>query len=198
MERIVPANLDRQPADFPLPYRRYELTESGISPRLVPGMSEHLVIVDSDEHTEDGHITEDLGVRGEMVRKRLRKGESISAQVVPPRFDGIAAPDLLLVSWGSCQGSVAEAAQIMAAKGRRVATLHFGQVWPLVPEQFLGQLEAAGEVVVVESNATRQFARLIRRETGFHVKKHVLRYDGLPITPEYVIRELDRPLNREE
>ncbi len=198
MERIAPADLDQQPADFPLPYRRYALTESGISPRLVPGASEHLVVVDSDEHTEDGHLTEDLGVRGEMMRKRLRKHESIIAQVVPSQFDGIADPDLLLVSWGSCGGSVAEAAQKLAAEGRRVATLHCSQVWPLVPKQFLGQLEAAGEVVVVEGNATGQFTRLIRRETGFHIERQVLRYDGLPITPEYIIRELNRPLNREE
>jgi 2-oxoglutarate ferredoxin oxidoreductase subunit alpha len=186
------ADLDQQPSEPPLPYRRYALTESGVSPRLVPGRSEHLVVADSDEHTEDGHLTEDLRVRKQMVEKRLRKAEAIRAQVVPPQFDGDAEPELLLVSWGSSQGSVSEAAQGLRHDGRRVATLHFSQVWPLVGEQFLGHLQAAKEVVVVEGNATGQFARLLRRETGFQVTRRVLRYDGLPITPQYVLRELNR------
>ena len=61
-----------------------------------------------------------------------------------------------------------------------------------MPDQFLARLQAAGEVVGVEGNATGQFARLIRRETGFHIRRLVLRYDGLAITPEYILRELQR------
>jgi len=185
-------NLDGQTPDFPVPYQRYALTESGISPRRVPGTSEHLVVADSDEHTEDGHLTEDLAVRRQMVEKRLRKQNAIREQVIPPQFDGDPEPELLLVSWGSCGGSVLEAADGLRNDSRRVATLHFAQVWPLVPEQFIGYFQAAKEVVAVEGNATGQFARLIRRETGFHVTRRVLRYDGLPITPGYILRELDR------
>jgi len=192
METVPRTDLDRQPPDCPLPYQRYALTESGISARLVPGLSEHLVVADSDEHTEDGHLTEDLCVRRQMVQKRLRKHDAIRAQVIPPQFDGDREPDLLLVSWGSSKGSVLEAAEKISSDGRRVATLHFSQVWPLVPEQFISHLQTAKEVVVVEGNATGQFARLIRRETGFQITRRVLRYDGLPITPEYVIRELNR------
>jgi 2-oxoglutarate ferredoxin oxidoreductase subunit alpha len=173
-----------------LPYRRYAITESGISPRLLPGVTRHLVVVDSDEHTEDGHITEDLTVRKAMMEKRLRKGRELKAEVVPPELAGDGKPDLLLVCWGSAKGAVDEAAAKLRAGGARVATLHFSQVWPLVPEQFLPHLEQAREVVGVESNAFGQFARLIRRETGFAIQRQVLRYDGLPMTPEYILREL--------
>jgi 2-oxoglutarate ferredoxin oxidoreductase subunit alpha len=175
-----------------LPYKRFAITESGVSPRLLPGTSEHLVVVDSDEHTEDGHITEDLSVRTLMVEKRLRKGKSISSQVIPPEIQGEEEPDVLLVSWGSSKGAVQEAASILRSNGEKVATLHFSQVWPLVPEQFMEHLEKAQEVVSVEGNAFSQLARLIRRETGFHIKKKVLRYDGLPLTPELTLQELDR------
>ena len=191
MEKLPQVALDRPSPDSSLPYRRYAMTESGISPRLVPGLCEHLVVADSDEHTEDGHLTEDLHVRRQMVEKRLRKQDAICEQVVPPRFDGNAEPDLLLVSWGSSEGSVQEAADRLNNDGRRVATLHFNQVWPLVGEQFIDHLQTAKEVVVVEGNATGQLAGLIRRETGFHIARRVLRYDGLPITPEYIVRELD-------
>jgi len=186
------ADLERPPSGCPLPYRRYTLTESGISPRILPGTSEHLVVADSDEHTEDGHLTEDLEVRKQMTQKRLRKADAIRAQVIAPEFNGDANADLLLVSWGSTKGSAVEAAEMMRSNGRRVATLHFNQVWPLLPEQFIRHLETAGEVTTVEGNATGQFARLIRRETGFHITRRVLRFDGLPITPEYIVRELNR------
>jgi 2-oxoglutarate ferredoxin oxidoreductase subunit alpha len=114
----------------------------------------------------------------------------LKAEVVPPELVGDGEPDLLLVCWGSTQGAVEEAAARVRAGGARVATLHFSQVWPLVPEQFLSYLEQARGVVGVESNAFGQFARLIRRETGFAIQRQVLRYDGLPMTPEYILREL--------
>jgi len=175
-----------------LPYRRHAFTENGVSMRLLPGLTQHLVVTDSDEHYEDGHITEDLSIRKRMVEKRLKKYIGMKKEVVAPSFRGDSNPDLLFVSWGSTTGSVLEAASRLDKM--RVATLHFSQVWPLVPDNFLKTLESAGEVVCVEGNACGQFARLIRRETGFEIKKHIRRYDGLPITPEYILRNLLPPL----
>jgi 2-oxoglutarate ferredoxin oxidoreductase subunit alpha len=173
-----------------IPYKRFAITESGISPRLFPGMSEHLVVADSDEHTEDGHITEDLSVRVSMVEKRFKKGDWINSKVIPPDIQGEEEPDMLLVSWGSSKGAVQEAASLLRSRKEKVATLHFSQVWPLVPGHFMKHLEQAREVVSIEGNASGQLARLIRRETGFHIKKKVLRYDGLPPTPESILRGL--------
>ena len=180
---------DQEPGS--LPYKRYAITESGVSPRLLPGMSEHLVVTDSDEHDEAGHLTEDLSLRVRMVEKRLRKGDGLREEVVPPEYRGDDSPDLLLVTWGSTRGAVLEAASLLNTNGARTASLVFSQVWPLVPEQFMGRLESAGRIVCVEGNAFGQFARLIRRETGFHIQERVLRYDGLAITPEYVLSHLD-------
>jgi len=171
-------------------YERFAFTETGVSPRLFPGTGKHLVVADSDEHTEKGHITEDLSIRIKMVEKRLTKGAWIESEVIPPEMQGEDKPDLLLFSWGSSKGAVQETAAHIKSEGKRVATLHFSQVWPLVPEQFMEYLENAREVVCVEGNALGQFARLIRRETGFQMKK-VLRYDGLPLTPEWILRKLN-------
>ncbi|MEE9120740.1 MAG: 2-oxoacid:acceptor oxidoreductase subunit alpha [Syntrophobacteria bacterium] len=173
-----------------LPYSRYAITPSGVSPRLLPGMTKHLVVAGGDEHPVDGHLTEDLNVRNLMVAKRLRKEQGIMEEVVPPEFQGDERPDLLLVTWGSNKGSVLEAAAQLGNDSTRVGILHFSQVWPLVPDRFLGHLESAAKVVCVEGNVYGQLARLIRRETGFSVHGRVLRYDGLPITPEYIMREL--------
>ncbi len=182
----------REGLAFSTPYCRYAITDTGISPRLLPGLTEHLIVADSDEHTEDGHLTEDLVVRGRMVDKRLKKGEGMRADVIPPEVQGEERPDLLFLCWGSSKGAVVEAASMMRSRGMRTAALHFPQVWPLVPEHFIGHLQEATEVVCVEGNATGQLARLIRRETGFHIGNLVLRYDGLPITPEFILRELNQ------
>jgi 2-oxoglutarate ferredoxin oxidoreductase subunit alpha len=190
LEDLEPIDPGVEPAPEDQTYYRYALTPSGVSPRLVPGTTKHLVVAGSDEHLADGHLTEDLEVRNLMVEKRLRKEETIIAQVVPPEIQGDEAPDLLLLTWGSSKGAVLEAAARLQDQGSRVGTLHVSQVWPLVPDQFLGHLKSAKEVICVEGNALGQLARLIRRETGFAVHRKVLRYDGLPVTPEYILREL--------
>ncbi|MBF0508361.1 MAG: 2-oxoacid:acceptor oxidoreductase subunit alpha [Deltaproteobacteria bacterium] len=171
-------------------YQRYAITESGVSPRLLPGYTKHLIGADSDEHTTDGHLTEDLAVRIQMQDKRYRKLTGLSAEVTPPEYRGDEHPDLLLVCWGTTLGAVHEAATRLKTEGRSVGTLHFSQVWPLVPEQFVNYLNGAKQVVAVEGNATGQFARLIRTTTGFHISRQILRYDGLPITPEYILKNL--------
>lgn len=174
------------------PYNRYQITESGISPRLMPGLTQHLVVADSDEHTGDGHITENLSVRKQMVEKRLRKGRGILEEVIPPERSGDVRSDLLIISWGSSRGAVLEAASMLGEEGRSVSILNFSQAWPLQPSQFLNTLHEAREVICVEGNATGQFARLIGRETGFQIPKRVLRYDGLPITPEYICQQIKK------
>ncbi len=196
---VAPFEIDETPPVQPwstqgdtiaTPYRRFALTDSGVSPRLLPGLTGHLVVAGSDEHTEDGHITEDLSMRTRMVLKRLTKGEGIRSEVVPPEYLGDGKPEVLLLCWGSSRGAVLEAAEELRAKGERAATIHFSQVWPLVPEQFIGYLQEAQRVICVEGNATGQMARLIRRETGFQIAERVLRFDGLPITPQYILRQL--------
>jgi 2-oxoglutarate ferredoxin oxidoreductase subunit alpha len=188
--RELPAVRAGFPGEVPAPYRRYAITPDGVSPRLLPGQTRHLVVADSDEHTEDGHITEDLAVRARMVGKRLAKLEGLRLEALPPRIDGGQGADLLLVSWGSTGEAAAEAATGLRALGTSAAALHFTQLWPLAPEQFLGTLRAAKRVVFIEGNATGQFERLVRRETGFEAGGHVRRFDGLPITAECILRGL--------
>ncbi|MHB1000459.1 MAG: 2-oxoacid:acceptor oxidoreductase subunit alpha [Armatimonadota bacterium] len=207
VENLEPVKACVSPDEVEEPYLRYRFTESGISPRLMPGAPKHLVIADSDEHTEDGHLTEDendhlamttnvkgetypLSIRVRMTDKRLRKNEFLKSEVVPPDYIGDESPDVLLVSWGSTRGAVEESVEMMKKDGKKAAMLHFSQVWPLVPEQFMSRLQSAGKVVFVEGNATGQFARTIRAATGFHTDHHIHRYDGLQINSGYVCRGL--------
>ena len=177
--------------DEPHDYKRYAFTEDGVSPRLLPGTGEHLVVLDSDEHDEDGHITEDLTIRKRMVDKRLAKERKLRETILAPTYIGDEQSDLLLICWGSTLGPADEAAEILRKEGRNVGLLHFRQIWPLLPEQFLERLRQARETVCVEGNATGQFAGLLRKEAGFSVSRSILRYDGLPFTAEDILRELN-------
>lgn len=204
VQQVYPGS---DPSDVQVPYLRYRITDDGVSPRLIPGTSKHLVVVDSDEHTEDGHLTEDevdhvscikkdgkkeyLSIRRKMVEKRLRKLEGLRNEVIHPIYIGDHSPDVLMVSWGSTRGAVEEAVKQLRQSGVTSAMLHFTQVWPLIPESFVDYLQAAKSVVSVEGNATGQLTNLIRRETGFLINKSILRYDGLPITQRYILEEMD-------
>jgi 2-oxoglutarate ferredoxin oxidoreductase subunit alpha len=190
VEKLYVINPGADSHSIETPYLRYRITESGVSARLLPGLSKHLVVTDSHEHTENGHMTENLSIRPKMVEKRLKKGNGIRSDVIPPEYQGSEKPDMLFVSWGSSKGSVEEAASQISSQEVKTATLHFSQVWPIVPEQFMYHLEKAKQVIGVESNATGQLAQLIRRETGFLIEKNISRYDGLAITPQYILQHL--------
>lgn len=173
-------------------YLRYDPTpQDGRSPRLLPGFSDHLVRVDSDEHTPAGYLTEDLDIRVQQQDKRMKKMGWLKEQVLPPDYHGSENPQAILVSWGSTLGASLEAVEALTKSGHKVGLLHFKQVYPLNPEDWLPRLESADRVVFIESNHQGQFARLVQRETSFKSSTLVLRYDGLPLTAEYILNRLE-------
>ncbi|NLZ05030.1 MAG: 2-oxoacid:acceptor oxidoreductase subunit alpha [Phycisphaerae bacterium] len=174
-------------------YRRYELTKNGISPRGIPGYGDGLVAVDSDEHDEEGHITEDLNVRVAMVDKRLAKGEALRKDVVRPELIGPKNYKRLVICWGSTYHIVREA---LAEMGRTdTAMLHYSQVYPLHPST-ADLIRKARRTVVVEGNATGQFRKLIRLHAGVDVDEALVKYDGLGFTVEDVVEGLTEIGNR--
>jgi 2-oxoglutarate ferredoxin oxidoreductase subunit alpha len=142
--------------------------------------------VDSDEHDEDGHITEDLNLRPRMVEKRLhRKLEKLRRESIPPILYGSEDYKILAVAWGSNYYAVKEAVDTI---GRDDLTmLFFKQVYPLNPST-ITYLDRAEEVAIIENNATCQFGTMIQFETGFRIPKgnRLLKYDGLPFPVEQI------------
>ncbi|MGA2172314.1 MAG: 2-oxoacid:acceptor oxidoreductase subunit alpha [Sedimentisphaerales bacterium] len=168
-------------------YKRYEMTENGVSPRGVPGFGVGLVCVDSDEHDAEGHITEDLQLRTRMVDKRLRKLDSAKTEIAVPELYPNCKYDNLVVCWGSTYHIVKEAIDLLGRKD--TSLLHYSQIYPLHP-QTADYLAKAKKVVVVESNATAQFARLIKLYTGFDIKDRISKYSGLSFAVEEVLQAL--------
>jgi 2-oxoglutarate ferredoxin oxidoreductase subunit alpha len=174
-------------------YKRYRLTEDGISPRLYPGQSEHLVGVDSDEHDEEGHITEDLAhTAPAMVEKRLAKLEGLRTEIEPPEEMLVDRAEVVFVGFGSSRGAILEGLQLLEEEGVAAGMIHFTEVWPL-PEYAFPREKTYW---TVESNATGQLARLLRSEYGLAVAGSLRRYDGLPLTGDYIRRRFNERRKR--
>jgi len=183
--------LENPPAD----YMRYAVTESGVSPRAIPG-GPAFVIVDSDEHMEDGHITEDLEARVRLQDKRLRKLAGMAAEAMPPAVYGPPDAAHLLVCWGSTYMPCREAVDILAARGDSVAMVHFPQVFPLNVKAAYAALSGPGaarrRVTCIEGNATAQFAMLLRQYGVVGDCEHLLKYNGLAFTGEEIVGRILR------
>ncbi len=168
-------------------YKRYKITPDGISPRGIPGFGKGLVVVDSDEHNEEGHITEDFEVRTKMVDKRLKKLELIKGEIVPPELVGSKNYKTLILGWGSTYHVVKEAIRYLGRKD--ISFLHFKQVYPLHPDTS-DYLKKARMRVVIENNATSQFGTLVELYTGINIEKKMLKYNGLPFFLEEVVENM--------
>jgi 2-oxoglutarate ferredoxin oxidoreductase subunit alpha len=147
-------------------------------------------VTDSDEHTEDGHITELADVKINNVNKRFRKLELLRKDIGTPFVYGSKDADTLLIGWGSTYGALKEATKILNDQGSNVKMLHLSEIWPFPVEAVSNELKISDNSISVESNSTGQMAHLIRAETGVQVNKKILRFDGRPITPQYIVREL--------
>ncbi len=174
-------------------YKRHAFTESGVSPLGVPGDATHLVVTDSDEHDEDGHIVEDAATRIRMVEKRLlRKLPAMAGEVSPPFLYGDHRPDIVVTGWGSLYGPLREAVDELSSS-YGIALLHFSELCPFPGTDrldYLQLLRQARLTICVEQNATGQFARLLRTETGFEFSAHLHKFDGRPFTREQLVKDL--------
>ncbi len=176
-------------------YKRYKYSDTGISLLAVPGEAgKHLVVADSDEHDEEGHIIEDSETRIKMVQKRLlKKLPLIKKEIEAPLMYGDSSPEIVLVGHGSTYGVIKEIVDIYS-KERKIAMMHFSQIYPFSERDrfdYVELLKNTGIVISVENNATGQFAKLMRAETGFEFTHQILKYDGRPFTIENLKEELN-------
>ncbi|MFV0342801.1 MAG: 2-oxoacid:acceptor oxidoreductase subunit alpha [Anaerocolumna sp.] len=172
-------------------YKRYLITEDGISPRLVPGKSRNFVAADSDEHDEFGRITESATVRNNMMDKRMRKLDKLVMELKEPEFVGPEDCDIVLVGWGSTYGPIKEAVKLLSDNTEhKYGALLFGDVFPLPDKELYKHEKAGNKFINVEQNATGQLADLIREQTGICCDSSILKYDGRQITGEEIVKRV--------
>lgn len=172
-------------------YKRYAYTRTGISPRAFPGQGKALVVADSDEHNEDGHIIEDARTRRKMMDKRMRKNIGLSRKIAGPSVILRGSPIYNLICWGSTFGAVAEAARVLEQRGILAQVTHVRELWPFPSRAFTQTLTEGAKNIVIETNFTGQLENLIRAETGFSADGHVRKYDGRPFTAEEIVTAIE-------
>ncbi|MGH9333275.1 MAG: 2-oxoacid:acceptor oxidoreductase subunit alpha, partial [Vicinamibacteria bacterium] len=172
-------------------YRRFEDTESGISPRAVPGLPGYVHVVATDEHDEDGILISDEFTnphkRRQMVEKRARKLNSFFSKVPAPEIEGPTDAEVTLVGFGSTQGVLREAIQVLNRNGVKASFLSIKWIKPFHADVVTDLLSKAKKVIVVENNYSGQFYRFMRSETGISVDGHIRKYDGEPLLPHHVV-----------
>lgn len=177
-------------------YKRYELTDDGISPMLVPGkVPGQTVLVDSDEHTDEGHITESADVRNAMMEKRMKKQVIMEADIEEPIYFGDEVPDKVLIGWGSTYGALKEAIELLNKDGLKVAALSFGDLYPL-PKKTLEKLKGKAKFINVEQNYNGQLGKLIASETGILMDGSILKYDGRQINGVELYERVKSEVNK--
>ncbi|HEV2440756.1 MAG TPA: 2-oxoacid:acceptor oxidoreductase subunit alpha [bacterium] len=185
---LTPEQLDR----LSEPYLRYKDTPSGVSPRALAGHAKALQQACSDEHDEYGHFEdEDAANRLRMAGKRMRKVHNIVEDLRAPTIYGPERAEITLMGWGATYGAMREAVDHLNAKGTRANLLHFVDIWPFPEAKAAPLIEAARQLVAVEGNQTGQFAQLVRAMTGRKADRMILRWDGRPLSPEYILAQLE-------
>src|SRR5277367_4559332 len=179
-------------------YKRYLITESGVSPRAVPGIPGHTHVVSSDEHDEDGVLISDEYTntvkRRAMMEKRMRKVAGIAASVPPPKLLGPANADVTLIGWGSTYGVIDEACELLRDAGISANHLPIRWLVPLHGDAIVDILGKAKHTIVVENNFSGQFARYLRSETSFVPHGHIRKYDGEPFFPNHIVEAVKEQL----
>ena len=183
-------------------YLRYKITDSGVSPRALPGQKGFQFDAGSDEHDEKGELISDVlagipeyvELRRRMMEKRMRKLQGLLRDTKGPELWGPDNADLTVISWGSTQGPVREAIMnLEESDGLSVNSLEYAYLFPFHGEETLDLLRGAKKTLAVEGNYTGQFTRLLTAETAYKPDAFFGKYDGEPFYPSEIsakIREV--------
>lgn len=177
-------------SDLPIDnsYKRYMITDSGYSPRSIPGQPHGLQLSNSYEHDEHGFATEDSDMAVSMIDKRLRKLDNVLSVLPKPTILGPSSADITFVTWGSTKLTMQEALRQINKGGKNIANaIHLTTLAPFPSDAFMALAKSTSRLVMVEGNATRQCERLIRENTGLEFSERLNQYDGRPFYPEDIL-----------
>ncbi|QIC05569.1 2-oxoacid:acceptor oxidoreductase subunit alpha [Brevibacillus sp. 7WMA2] len=174
-------------------FQRYQVTEDGVSPRVIPGQKYGLHHVTGVEHDQSGKPSESPTNRKAQMDKRLRKLDVLPSKFpTPVRINGEGVEsDVLLVSINSVGGTVEEARTRLEADGLKVNHAQIRLLHPFPVEAIKPYVDQAKKIIVVENNATGQIANLVKLNVGCAVRlENVVKYDGNPFLPNEIYTQV--------
>ncbi len=175
-------------------YKRYKFTDSGVSPRALPGTANTLYVSPSDDHDEESILISDMyttpATRKKIMEKRMRKMDNLLNDLTPPKLEGPNDADVTLLCWGSTYGVVKESLELLNKVGIKANLLCIKYIVPFHVKEVMEILNKAKKKYSVEVNFTSQMARFVRSETGIAMDGHINRYDGEPIEPAFIVTKV--------
>jgi 2-oxoglutarate/2-oxoacid ferredoxin oxidoreductase subunit alpha len=171
-------------------YKRYLLTDDGISPRSIPGQKGGIGLSGSDEHDERGLYNETIEIRNRMMEKRFKKQTSAALDIHPFDMYGPSDAPLTLVVTGSTKMPVLEAMNWLAKEQIQVNILKIHSLSPFPSELVATVIRNAHQTMVLELNHNGQLEGLIREYTGLSMTHHFRKYDGRPFYPEEIVEKV--------
>lgn len=196
---IMPAASEEQKADGNVypdevvqgEYRRYLDTESGVSPRALPGMEGFAHVATGLEHTEAGQPDYSPEIHMKMTRKRHRKLQyALTDLPAPIEHSGGGQLDVGVIGWGSTFGSVQEAVNSARECGWNVGALKIISLYPYHEKEIREFMSRCGEILIPELNFEGQLANLI----GHLHRKDVVRLNevtGVPFSPSVIFTRIE-------
>ncbi|MBI2579024.1 MAG: 2-oxoacid:acceptor oxidoreductase subunit alpha [Candidatus Aenigmarchaeota archaeon] len=179
-------------------FRRFRVTESGVSPRSIPGQKGGEHTASSYEHDEYGFEREEEEIRTAMHDKRFRKFEQMKKEIKNPGLVGNGYSDITIISWGSTKGPVMDAMRMLEEDDIFSNFLQVLYISPLPVEQLTDVIGNARRVVIIENNKTSLLGGLIKEHTGIDIGHKILKYDGRPFSPEQIRDGIKRIIEAEE
>lgn len=176
-------------------YKRHRITETGVSPRLIPSTMGAIIRTNSDEHDESGYTTERPDLTVKMMEKRMRKLEYLERELVEKEIEttrlfGQEDADATIIGWGSTKGPIREAMRILSKEGISVNYRQIVYLHPFPIKVLEDTLKNAKKTVIVENSFTSQLSGLIRQYTLRDVDSKILKYDGRPWNPDSLAQKI--------
>jgi len=175
---------ERVKAESGEPYKRYALTESGVSPMAVPGTPGLQYTADGLEHNEKGTPSSQAHDHLAQMDKRARKISRLDPGDAWASIEGDG--ETAVITFGSCTGPARE-----ALLHKKIKLVSLRLLSPAQPERLKKALEGVKRVLVLEQNHSGQFLRYLRGEYDLPGEVRSLRRPGpLPFRPEEILKAL--------
>ncbi|HEX2614416.1 MAG TPA: transketolase C-terminal domain-containing protein, partial [Nitrososphaera sp.] len=174
-------------------YLRFKLSDNPVSPRVVLGTKDAIFWNTGDEHTEEGHITEDPELRVQMMDKRMDKLD-VALKEIPDEDKAVSygSGDTVIVSWGSTKGAILDAMDKLASEGIKVRFVQIRLMSPFPSELVKSMLKDAKKVIDIEMNHTGQLAALVRQNIQRDFDYQIVKYNGRPMSLDEVYNAVKR------
>lgn len=167
-------------------FQRFKLSNSPISTRVPIGTENAIFWNTGDEHTEEGHISEDPENRNKMMDKRMRKLdlalEKINQDDMAMCYDFDSDGKNVVISWGSTKGAILEALEKLSEEGNKMKFIQIRLLHPFPTETVKKFLKDTKLIIDVEMNYTSQLGSLVQQNTGREIDYKIVKYNGRPMS----------------